>query len=160
MADSQLNPSSQKVQEYLRGVGVDALVTEMPATTRTAAEAAQAIGCSVAQIAKSIVFRTVRSGRPVLVIVSGANRVNERRMSELIGEQIEKATPEFVRETTGFAIGGVPPVGHCTPVETWIDRDLLQFEVIWAAAGTPFTVFSIEPNQLRSITAGNIQAVT
>jgi prolyl-tRNA editing enzyme YbaK/EbsC (Cys-tRNA(Pro) deacylase) len=157
--DYQLNPSSQKVQEYLRSVGVEVRVTEMPATTRTAKEAAQTIGCSVAQIAKSIVFRTAQSGRPVLVIASGANRVNERRMAELIGEQIEKATPEFVRETTGFVIGGVPPVGHSNPVETWIDRDLLQFDIIWAAAGTPFTVFSIKPNQLQTITAGNIESV-
>src|SRR5215470_6438501 len=160
MADSQLNRGSQKVQEYLRSVGVDALVIEMPTTTRTAKEAAQVIGCSVAQIAKSIIFRTAQSGRPVLVIASGANRVNEHRMSELIGEQIEKATPEFVRESTGFGIGGVPPVGHCNPVETWIDRDLLQFDIIWAAAGTPFSVFSIRPNQLQSITAGKIQSVT
>jgi len=158
--DHQLDPSSQKVQEYLRSVGVDVRVTEMPVTTRTAKEAAQAIGCSVAQIAKSIVFRTAQSGRPILVIASGANRVNERRIAELIGEQIGKATPEFVRETIGFVIGGVPPVGHSNPVETWIDRDLLQFDIIWAAAGTPFTVFSIRPNQLQTITAGNIQSVT
>jgi len=157
--DYRLNPCSQKVQEYLRTMGVDAQVREMPATTRTAKEAAQAIGCS-AQIAKSIVFRTAQSGRAVLVITSGANRVSERRMSELIGEQIEKVTPDFVRESTGFGIGGVPPVGHCNPVETWIDRDLLQFDIIWAAAGTPFTVFSIRPNQLQSITAGRIQSVT
>ena len=158
--DDRLNPSSQKVQEYLRSVGVEAQVKEMPAATRTAKEAAQAIGCSVAQIAKSIVFRTAQSGRAVLVIASGANRVNEHRMSELIGEPIGKATPEFVRESTGFGIGGVPPVGHGNPLETWIDRDLLQFDIIWAAAGTPFTVFSIRPNQLQSITAGKIQSVT
>jgi len=158
--DDRLNPSSQKVQEYLRSVGVEAQVKEMPATTRTAKEAAQAIGCSVAQIAKSIVFRTAQSGRAILVVASGANRVNEHRMSELIGEPIEKATPEFVRESTGFGIGGVPPVGHSNPVETWIDHDLLQFDIIWAAAGTPFTVFSIRPNQLQSITAGKIQSVT
>ena len=158
--DDRLNRSSQKVQEYLRSVGVQAQVKEMPAATRTAKEAAQAIGCSVAQIAKSIVFRTAQSGRAILVVASGANRVNEHRMSELIGEPIEKATPEFVRESTGFGIGGVPPVGHSNPVETWIDRDLLQFDIIWAAAGTPFSVFSIRPNQLQSITAGKIQSVT
>lgn len=81
-------------------------------------------------------------------------------MAELIGEQIEKASPEFVRESTGFAIGGVPPVGHCNPIETWIDHDLLQFDIIWAAAGTPFTVFSITPDELQTITAGGIQSVT
>lgn len=156
----RLNPDSEKVQEYLRRVGVDTQVREMPATTRTAKEAAQAIGCSLAQIAKSIVFRTAQSGRPVLVIASGANRVNERRMAELIGEQIEKATPEFVRESTGFVIGGVPPVGHGHPIETWIDQDLPQFDVIWAAAGTPFSVFSLTPDQLQTITEGSIQSVT
>ena len=140
-------------------MGVDALVTEMPTTTRTAKEAAKVIGCSVAQIAKSIIFRAALSGRPVLVIASGANRVNEHHMSELIGEQIEKATPDFVQESTGFEIGGVPPVGHCRPIETWIDRDLLQFDTIWAAAGTPSAVFSIRPDQLQSITAGKIQSV-
>jgi prolyl-tRNA editing enzyme YbaK/EbsC (Cys-tRNA(Pro) deacylase) len=140
-------------------VGVDALVKEMPTTTRTAKEAAKVIGCSVAQIAKSIIFRAALSGRPVLVIASGANRVNEHHMSELIGEQIEKATPDFVQESTGFEIGGVPPVGHCRPIETWIDRDLLQFDTIWAAAGTPSAVFSIRPDQLQSITAGKIQSV-
>ena len=158
--DQQLNHSSRNVQEYLRSKGVDAQVREVPTTTRTAKEAAQVIGCSVAQIAKSVVFRTAQSGRPVLVIASGANRVNEHRMADLIGEQIEKASPEFVRESTGFVIGGVPPVGHGNPVETWIDRDLLKFNIIWAAAGTPFTVFSIRPDQLRTITAGNIESVT
>ena len=160
MTDCQSNLGPQRVREYLRSVGVEALVMEMPTTTRTAKEAAKVIGCSVAQIAKSIIFRAARSGRPVLVIASGSNRVNEHRMSELIGEQIEKATPDFVEESTGFKIGGVPPVGHSNPIETWIDRDLLQFDIIWAAAGTPFTVFSIRPNQLQSITAGNIQSVT
>src|SRR6516164_9330920 len=116
MAESQLNRSSEKVQEYLRSVGVDARVIQMPSTTRTAKEAAKVIGCSVAQIAKSIIFRAAQSGRPVLVITSGANRVNEHHMSELIGEQIEKATPDFVQESTGFEIGGVPPVGHCRPI--------------------------------------------
>ena len=159
MTDCQSNLGPQRVREYLRSAGVDALVTEMPTTTRTAKEAAKVIGCSVAQIAKSIIFRTA-SGRPVLVIASGANRVNEHHMSELIGEQIEKATPDFVQESTGFEIGGVPPVGHCRPIETWIDRDLLQFDIIWAAAGTPFAVFSIRPDQLQSITAGKIQSVT
>lgn len=160
MTDCQSNLGPQRVREYLRSVGVDAPVTEMPSTTRTAKEAAKVIGCSVAQIAKSIIFRTAQSGRPVLVIASGANRVNEHRMSELIGEPIEKATPDFVQESTGFKIGGVPPVGHGNPIETWIDRDLLQFDTIWASAGTPFAVFSIRPDQLQSITAGKIQSVT
>ena len=130
--DDRLNPSSQKVQEYLRSVGVEAQVKEMPAATRTAKEAAQAIGCSVAQIAKSIVFRTAQSGRAVLVIASGANRVSEQRMSELIGEQIEKATPEFVRESTGFGIGGVPPVGHGNPV---LSKYSIPLKAEWVTGG-------------------------
>ena len=132
----------------------------MPGTTKTAKDAAAAVGCAVAQIAKSIVFRTAESGRAVLVIASGVNRVNEQRMAELIGERIEKATPEFVREATGFVIGGVPPVGHATSIETWMDQDLLQFEQIWAAAGTPFSLFSIEPEQLRKITGAEVQTIS
>ena len=132
----------------------------MPGTTKTARDAAAAVGCSVAQIAKSIIFRTAESRRAVLVIASGVNRVNEQRMAQLIGEQLEKATPEFVREATGFVIGGVPPVGHATQIETWIDQDLLQFDRIWAAAGTPSSLFSIEPDQLRRITGGKVQAIS
>lgn len=158
--DESLNATAQRVQDYLRGVGIDTRVVEMPATTRTAKEAAAAIGCSVAHIAKSIVFRMGNSGRPLLVIASGVNRVNERRMAELVGEPIERATPEFVKESTGFTIGGVPPVGHAIPIETWIDQDLLKFDTIWAAAGTPFAVFSITPAQLQTIAAGKIQSIT
>ena len=131
----------------------------MPGTTKTAKDAAAAVGCSVAPIAKSIVFRAAESGKAVLVIASGANRVNEHRMAELIGEPVEKATPEFVREKTGFVIGGVPPVGHATPIDIWIDEDLLQFEQLWAAAGTPFSLFPIEPEQLRKITGGKVEAI-
>jgi len=94
------------------------------------------------------------------VIASGVNRVNEQRMAELLGERIEKATPEFVREATGFVIGGVPPVGHSTAIETWMDQDLLQFEQIWAAAGTPFSLFSIGPGELRKITGAKVQVIS
>jgi prolyl-tRNA editing enzyme YbaK/EbsC (Cys-tRNA(Pro) deacylase) len=155
-----MNESAQRVQEYLRSVGVDAQVVEMPGTTRTAKEAADAIGCSVAQIAKSIVFRAAQSAQPVLVIASGVNRVNERRIAELLGEPIEKASADFVREATGFAIGGVPPAGHRNPIKTWIDRDLLQFETIWAAAGTPFSVFSITPDRLQALSGGTVESIS
>jgi len=129
-------------------------VMEMPATTRTAQEAADAIGCRVAQIAKSIVFMGKDTGKPVLVIASGVNRVNEQRMAERAGEELRKATPEFVRASTGFAIGGVPPVGFPAPIETWIDEELLLFEEVWAAAGTPFAVFRLDPRLLPRMTGG------
>src|SRR5687767_14900136 len=120
---SGLRGSARRVQDALREQGFGFEVVELPQSTRSAAEAAQAVGCQVAQIAKSLVFRGTESGRPVLVIASGANRVNERRVSEFIGERIGKADADFVREATGFAIGGVPPVGHTQPVETLIDED-------------------------------------
>ena len=146
--------SAQKVQAALAACGIQAQVVEMPESTRTAAEAAQAIGCAVAQIAKSLVFRTRRSGAAVLVIASGANRVNERRLTALVGERIEKASPDFVREVTGFAVGGVPPVGHSTPLRTFIDQDLRQHTAIWAAAGTPRTVVRLTPAELEAVTGG------
>ena len=123
----------------------------MPASTKTAKEAAEAIGCAVGQIAKSLVFRGRESGRPLLIIVSGTNRVNEPAFAALVGEPIERATPGFVRETTGYAIGGIPPVGLIRPMSVWMDRDLLGYEQIWAAAGTPFAVFSIPPRELQRV---------
>jgi prolyl-tRNA editing enzyme YbaK/EbsC (Cys-tRNA(Pro) deacylase) len=152
---AELGASAQKVQDALKVYGVACQVVEMPASTRTAQEAAQAIGCQVAQIAKSLVFKTKKTGRPVLVIASGANRVNEKRLAELLGEPVERASADFVREQTGFAIGGVPPVGHANPLEILLDQDLLRHEVIWAAAGTPFAVFRVTPKELEMITAGS-----
>jgi prolyl-tRNA editing enzyme YbaK/EbsC (Cys-tRNA(Pro) deacylase) len=154
--EQPMNRSSAKVQQALREHGVDTTVREMPASTRTAKEAAQAIGCSVGQIAKSLVFRGVKSGRPLLVIVSGTNRVNEAVLAGVVGEPIERATPEFVRETTGYAIGGIPPLGHDQAIALWIDRDLLQYERIWAAAGTPFAVFEIAPGELQRATGAAV----
>ncbi|HUQ95344.1 MAG TPA: YbaK/EbsC family protein [Bryobacteraceae bacterium] len=148
-----MSASAHKVQQTLDAAGVTAQVKEMPATTRTAKEAAAAIGCSVAQIAKSLVFRT-ESGQAVLVVASGANRVNESVLADLVGESIEKATPDFVREATGYAIGGVPPIGHAQTLNTWFDDALLDFDLVWAAAGTPFNVFAIEPTELIRITGG------
>jgi prolyl-tRNA editing enzyme YbaK/EbsC (Cys-tRNA(Pro) deacylase) len=147
---------SRRVREALGG---DFEVVEFPATTRTAADAAKAIGCSVAQIAKSIVFRAARSGEPVLVIASGANRVNEARVAALIGEPIEKADADFVRAATGFAIGGVPPVGHAQPIRTLIDEDLMKLGEVWAAAGTPNSVFRLEARRLVAMTSGTVEAI-
>jgi prolyl-tRNA editing enzyme YbaK/EbsC (Cys-tRNA(Pro) deacylase) len=151
-----LSSSAQKVQDALRALGHEIQVVELPASTRTSSEAAQAVGCQVGQIAKTLVFKTVETRRPVLVIASGANRVNEERIKALAGEAVEKANADFVRERTGFAIGGVPPVGHPETVEIYIDQDLLEFDEIWAAAGTPHAVFRLTPKELARMTGGTI----
>jgi len=149
-----LKPTAQRVQAALADLGFGFEVREFPAGTRTSAEAAAAIGCGVEQIAKSLVFRARDSGRPVLLIASGANRVDEKKVRDLLGEKIERASPEFVREKTGFAIGGVPPVAHAEPPVTLIDQDLLGYQEIWAAAGTPNAVFRLTPAQLVEMTGG------
>ncbi|RIH89670.1 YbaK/EbsC family protein [Calidithermus roseus] len=155
-----LSSSAQKVQDALHERGFGELrVVEMPASTRTAQEAAEAVGCSVGQIVKSLIFRGAESGRPYLLLVSGSNRVDEARVGERLGERLERARPEWVREVTGFAIGGVPPVGHATPLEALIDPDLLQYEQVWAAAGTPNAVFALSPQQLVALTGGRVMAV-
>jgi prolyl-tRNA editing enzyme YbaK/EbsC (Cys-tRNA(Pro) deacylase) len=154
-----LSSSAQKVQDALDAFGLHLQVVELPASTRSALEAAQAVNCQVGQIAKSLVFMSQKTSRPVLVIASGANRVNERRIGELLGEAIAKADADFVRQRTGFVIGGVPPVGHVEPVETFIDEDLLKYEHIWAAAGTPQSVFQLNPVDLLRMTSGKIVSV-
>jgi prolyl-tRNA editing enzyme YbaK/EbsC (Cys-tRNA(Pro) deacylase) len=122
---SPLSQRAQRVQDALIALGLPCRVIELPTSTRTAQEAAGAVGCSVGQIVKSLVFRGVQTGRPILVLASGANRVNEARLSELAGEPIAKADAAFVRAHTGFAIGGVAPLGHPAPLTTYIDADLL-----------------------------------
>jgi len=151
-----LSNAAQKVQDALVARGFSYQVVELPQTTRTAAEAAQAVGCQVEQIAKSIVFKTRQTGRPLLVIASGINRVDEHRLSELAGEKVEKPDADYVREKTGFVIGGVPPIGHNQTLETYIDEDLLKLKEIWAAAGTPFAVFKLSPQDLPGMTGGNV----
>ena len=155
----QLSSSAQKVQDALSRHGVDLRVVEMPASTRSAAAAAAAIGCEVAQIAKSLIFRAKESDRPVLVIASGTNRVDEKKVAALLGEAIGKADADFVRARTGFVIGGVPPVGHAEALTTLIDADLLAFDEIWAAAGTPNAVFRLLPTELVRITGGLVADV-
>jgi prolyl-tRNA editing enzyme YbaK/EbsC (Cys-tRNA(Pro) deacylase) len=144
------------VQEALAAQGFAFEVREFPDSTRTSAEAAAAIGCSVAQIAKSLVFRGAESGSAVLIIASGANRVDPAKAEALLGEAIKRADADFVREATGFAIGGVPPLGHDRPLVTLIDEALLAFEEIWAAAGTPNAVFRLSPKDLGDLTGGRI----
>ena len=154
MTTGPLKASARRVQAALAEHGFGFDVREFPESTRTSAEAAAAIGCAVGQIAKSLVFRARGSGRPVLVIASGANRVDEKKVGRLIGEKIGRADADFVREKTGFAIGGVPPVGHAEPPLTLIDEDLLGFAEVWAAAGTPNAVFRLTPADLAAMTAG------
>lgn len=154
-----LNTSSQRVQDALDAAGVQCTVVELSESTRTAQEAADAVGCSVGQIVKSLVFKTKQSGRGVFIAAGGANRVNEKRIKEYLGEPIERATPEFVREMTGFAIGGVSPVAHVQPMEYFIDQDLLAFDVVWAAAGTPNTVFCLTPVDLQALVGGRVVSI-
>ena len=148
--------SVRRVEEALRGLGLDAEIREFPAGTRTAEDAAAAIGCTVGQIVKSLVFRTAQTQRPVLVIASGANRVDVAQLEPLAGEPIQRADADFVRKATGFAIGGVPPLGHAVAPITFIDRDLLAHGEIWAAAGTPNAVFRLQPGALEPMTGGTV----
>jgi prolyl-tRNA editing enzyme YbaK/EbsC (Cys-tRNA(Pro) deacylase) len=155
----ELRRGPARVAEELLRLGVTSAVKEMPESTRTAAEAADAVGCDVAQIVKSLIFRSVVGDEAVLVLVSGADRVDESRLAEVIGEQVEKATGKFVRARTGYAIGGVPPVGHTQPVVTYLDEHLLNHALVWAAAGTPRAVFSIKSADLLRITSAKVVAI-
>jgi prolyl-tRNA editing enzyme YbaK/EbsC (Cys-tRNA(Pro) deacylase) len=156
---SNLSASAQKVQDALAARGLALMVVELPQSTRTAAEAALAVGCTVGQIVKSIIFRAAETNRPVLVITSGANRVSEKAVAALLGEPLAKADPDFVRMRTGFVIGGVPPMGHTEAPVTFIDEDLLAYSEIWAAAGTPNAVFRLTPPDLLALTAGTVAIV-
>lgn len=153
---STLRPAARRIQDLLAARGYSCEVVEFAETTRSSADAAAAIGCDVAQIAKSLVFRAKPSGRPVLVIASGSNRVDEKRIAAVLGEALGKADADFVRDRTGFAIGGVAPIGHTTPPVAFIDEDLMRHEWIWAAAGTPFSVFRLTPTQLVEMTGGRV----
>ena len=155
----ELSRSAKRIQDVLASLGTAFEVVELPSSTRTAVEAATAIGCSVGQIAKSILFRTVKDKKPVMVIASGVNRVNEARVSEFVGEPIEKADAAYVREKTGFVIGGVPPIGHAEPISTIIDEDLLKLGELWAAAGTPNSVFKLSADSLLEMTAGVLRSI-
>ncbi len=155
----ELSRGSALVAEELRRLGVSTEVKVMPESTRTATEAAAALGCDVGQIVKSLIFRRVVSDGAVLVLVSGVDRVDESRLSEIVGEAVEQATGKFVRDRTGFAIGGVPPVAHSEAVVTYFDERLLDKVLVWAAAGTPRAVFSIEPAELLRVTSATLVAV-
>jgi prolyl-tRNA editing enzyme YbaK/EbsC (Cys-tRNA(Pro) deacylase) len=141
-----LKPAAARVQQALREAGLDAAVVELPDSARTAEEAAAAVGTTVGSIVKSLVFSA--AGEPVLALVSGANRLDTEKLSALAGAPVGRADAEAVRAATGFAIGGIPPLGHATPLRTWCDRGLLAHETVWAAAGTPHAVFAIAPAAL------------
>ena len=155
----QLPKSAQKVAERAAAAGLDVKIVEMPASTRTAEEAADACGCRIGQIVKSLVFRGKASGRPVLILVSGDNRVDVKRVASDIGEAIERADADWVRAETGFAIGGIPPIGHDRPLATFMDRALTRYDTVWAAAGTPNCVMALDPARLAAVSGARIIAV-
>ena len=147
--------SSDKIQEKLLAFDPTLKIIKFDASTRTSADAAQAIGCEVRQIAKSIVFRG-KSGTPYLVIASGENRIDEKKIRSRVEEKVEKADAAFTLEVTGYAIGGIPPSFHSAPLRTLIDQELLQYDPIWAAAGTPHSVFQLTPAQLLAMSGGEV----
>lgn len=151
--------SIEKVRQAILERGFSFEVLELPDSTRTAQQAAATIGCSVSEIAKSLIFKGIESGRPLLVIASGSNRVDTDKVADLIHEQITKADADFIRSETGFAIGGVPPLGHTYSLETIIDEDLMNYETVWAAAGTPYSVFSLHSKDLEELTGGAVASV-
>jgi prolyl-tRNA editing enzyme YbaK/EbsC (Cys-tRNA(Pro) deacylase) len=153
-AGSALPPSALRLRDALSRLGIDATVIELPVAARTSQQAADALGVEVGRIAKSVVFRAADSGRAILVIAAGDRRVNEARVAEALGEPIGRAAPEFVREASGFAIGGVAPVGHPAPLVTYIDVSLRRFDTVWAAGGTPHCVFPVSPDALVAASGG------
>jgi prolyl-tRNA editing enzyme YbaK/EbsC (Cys-tRNA(Pro) deacylase) len=154
MESEALPASAERVQRALAAAGLDTRIVQLAEAARTARQAADALGLDVGQIAKSLVFRGAATGRAVLVIAAGDRRVNEARIAQLIGEPIERASPEFVREHAGFAIGGVAPVAHAQPMTTFVDASLRRFDTVWAAGGTPHCVFPIRPDDLLQLSGG------
>ena len=156
---NRLSPSAQKIQDLLKSLGYDYTVIEHAESTRTAQEAAERAGCELGQIVKSLIFKGRTTGKPILVLTSGANRVDEKRIGEYAGERVSRADADFVRAVTGFAIGGVPPIGHAQKMETYLDEDFLQFDTVWAAAGTPNAIFELKIGDLHKMTNGKVVGV-
>ncbi len=159
MSVSSLSKSAQRVQDAVSQQGLDFEVVELATSTRTAIEAAETIGSDVAQIIKSLVFRTKQDRQPILVLASGINRVNEKLIKAQLNQTIEKADADFTREVTGFAIGGIPPIGHAQKMMVFIDEDLLKLDELWAAAGTPHAVFSLKSTDIERLTQGTVIAI-
>lgn len=155
-----LKPASRRVAEAAEKLGLSVDIVTHAQSTRTAEEAAAACGCGVGQIVKSLVFQGKTSGLPILLLVSGSNRVNEKAVARHIGEALKRPDAQYVRDVTGFAIGGIPPLGHDTPLKTYVDQALLNFATVWAAAGTPESVFEVQPAALAKATGALIIEVT
>lgn len=154
-----LHKKAYQFQQMLAEEGYENEVVQLPGSTRTAQEAAEAIGCHVSQIAKSILFRLEPSGHPLLVIASGRNRIDEHKVAQDVGETLGKADPDYVRKQTGYTIGGVPPLGHPEPIQTFIDEDIFQFQHIWAAAGHGQAVMKLTPEELLRMTNGRVVTI-
>ena len=155
----ELPEACKRVEAAAQALGLTIGIRSLAASTRTAEDAAVACGCGVAQIVKSLVFRGATSGKPYLLLVSGANRVDEAGVASTIGEALDRPDARFVREATGFAIGGIPPFGHATALATCFDRDLLGHAVVFAAAGTPNSIFAVDPHRLAAATGAAVIAV-
>jgi prolyl-tRNA editing enzyme YbaK/EbsC (Cys-tRNA(Pro) deacylase) len=151
---TELSDSAKRFNDFLSANGFSFRVVELPGSARTSQEAADSIGCEVSQIAKSLVFKDKGTGRPVLVVASGSNRVDLMKIHSATGLVLDRADGKYVKERVGYAIGGVPPAGHNEPLETILDVDLKKYDVIWAAAGTPFAVFELRPEDLEPLTKG------
>ena len=155
-----LTKSAESVQAALRQKGLACKVIILSDSARTAQDAASAIGCNVMQIVKSLIFKTKETHQPVLILASGANRVSEKVIESYLDGKITKADAGFVRDITGFAIGGIPPIGHKQKIDLiFIDEDLLQFDSLWAAAGTPNTVFNLQGKDLLEMTNGSVVSI-
>jgi Cys-tRNA(Pro) deacylase len=152
-----MHSSAKKVADAAQALGLDVEIVEFEQTTRTAQDAADAIGCQVAQIVKSLLF--VVDGEPVMALVSGPNRLDERKLAALRGvgrKKVKRADADTAKAATGFSIGGVPPFGHQSDLPVYVDQDLTRFEVVWAAAGTSFAVFAITPEELVRASGGTV----
>jgi prolyl-tRNA editing enzyme YbaK/EbsC (Cys-tRNA(Pro) deacylase) len=158
-APRTLSEAAQRVQDALRAAGFANTVLELEVPVKTAAAAAEAVGCRPEQIVKSLVFRRTSSGRPLLVVASGRHRVSEARLEAFAGEKLAMGDPKFVREVTGFAIGGIPPLGHARGIETLVDAHLLTLDGLWAAAGHPNSLFALTAQELVRMTNGRVAEV-
>ena len=158
-APRTLSDAAQRVQDALAAAGFPNKVRELEVPVRTAAAAAEAVGCTPAQIVKSLVFRRATTGTPVLVVASGAHRVSEARIAALVGEPVTMGPPVFVREVTGYAIGGIPPLGHARAIDTLVDQHLFTLDGLWAAAGHPNSLFPLTPDELVRMTNGRVAEV-
>lgn len=152
--------SAQNVQDFLNQKGLSCTVLELSSSTKTAIDAAASIGCDVAQIVKSLIFKTAKTSEPILVLASGPNRVNEKVIESYVGEAITKADAAFTKDVTGFTIGGIPPIGHKQDIKfIFIDEDLKAFDCLWAAAGTPHAAFKITYHDLTVLSAGKTVSI-